>query len=164
MDFWRFLLTPEKIQRLLKEKSIRIKERNPVEARSYVNAAEKIAHFTLTLAPTEENATMIFRELYECIRQLGDALWLLKGYESQTHDATLALLKELEIPHKVKLHFLDRYNIIRHDANYRGILASVDQAKEIIEFWKECSSEIIHLIDEKLKEKPLFKQSGVIFK
>ena len=151
----------EKIQKLLKERNIRIKERNPAEARSYVDAAERIARFTLTFEPTEENATMIFRELYECIRQLGDALWLLEGYESQTHDATLALLKELEIPHNVKLHFLDRYKIIRHDANYRGIIVSVEQAREIIEFWNTCSPEIIDIIHKKLKEKPRSKQQGV---
>ncbi len=144
----------EKIQKLLSERNIRIKERNPAEARSYVHASQRVARFTLTFEPSEENATMIFRELYECIRQLGDTLWLLEGYESQTHDATMIILKDLDIPHKIKLYFLDRYKMIRHDANYRGVLVSIEQAKEIIDFWNICSEEIIKKIEEKLKESP----------
>lgn len=154
MDIWNSLMKQEKIDKLLKDRDIRTKERNPAEVRSIINASIQVARFATSLKITENNATIIFRELYESIRQLGDALWLGEGYEAQTHEATITILKELDIPHKVKLNFLDRYKKIRHDSNYRGILASVDQAKEIVGFWKTCSEEIIDKIEEKLKEKP----------
>lgn len=164
-------MNQKKIDKLLKDGDIRIKVKNPAEARACVESAKRVAGFTITMEVSEETATIIFREMYESIRQLGDALWLLEGYEAQTHDATIALLKELEIPHNAKLHFLDRYKKIRHDANYRGISVSAEQAKEIIECWNACSGEIIEKIEEKLKEKPKpiqqadsEKDSGAILK
>ncbi len=151
---WKFPMNQEKIEKLLKDSDIRIKVRNPAEARACVDSAKRVAGFAITMRITEDTATIIFREIYESIRQLGDALWILEGYEAQTHDATIALLKELDIFNNAKLQFLDRYKQIRHDANYRGVLASVEQAKEIIECWNACSGEIIERIEEKLKEKP----------
>jgi len=40
---------------------------------------------------------------------------------------------------------------IRNDANYRGFKVTVAQAKEILEFWKTCSQEIISILLKELK-------------
>ncbi len=144
----------EKVDKLLKDRDIRIKEKNPAEARAFLQLARNSVKVVGNIALSDESSTLIFREVYEALRQLGDVLWLLEGYEAQRHEASIEILKDLEIKDKVKLNFLDRYKKIRHDANYRGIAVSVEITKEIIDFWDVCSPEIIEQIETKLKEKP----------
>ena len=74
----------------------------------------------------------------------------MKGYESSTHEASLESLKELDIKNKVKLNHLDRYRKIRNDANYQGFQTTVEQAKEILEFWDLCGKDIIDCIKKSL--------------
>lgn len=128
---------------LLKTGKIRLREKDLEKINSMVNSAEINARVVKHIKLNEETATLIFREMYESIRQLGDAkLWSL-GYEPLNHDASMEILKELNIKEKVRLNSLDRIKKIRHDINYRGFRASVEQAKEILEFWNKCGLDIL---------------------
>lgn len=99
-----------------------------------------------------ENATIIFKEIYESIRQLGDALWWLEGYEVlRDHDVSLLIFKDLELKDKYMLNYAERFKKIRNDASYRGFQATEDQATEIIEFWDKCGTAIVRILREKLK-------------
>jgi hypothetical protein len=80
----------------------------------------------------EDSATLIFREIYESIRQLGDARWGLLGFEPCNHEASMEILKDFDIKDKVKLNSLDRFKKIRQDINYIGFRISVVQAEEIL--------------------------------
>ena len=102
---------------------------------------------------TEENATVIFREVYESVRQLGDARWWSLGYEpwgSGGHEVCLEILKDMEVEQKTKLNFLDRFRQIRNEANYRGYKISAAQATEIANFWNEVGKEILGLLKKNL--------------
>ncbi len=136
--------------RLLKEYLDKgsLKKRSPDinRALSLINVAEITANATLKIPLNEENAIMIFRELYEALRQLGDAkLWKL-GYEARQHEPSIKILMDAEIKDKIILNRLDRFRIIRNDANYRGNQITLDQAKEILEFWKKYSKELLKWI------------------
>ncbi len=120
------------------------------KVKSLITSSKENAEVTLSVPLNEKSATLIFREIYESIRQLGEAKWLLLGYEPQNHDITLDILKESEIREKVKLNHLDRYKNIRHDINYRGFKVSEAQTKEIMEFWNLCMKEIIILIEKEI--------------
>jgi hypothetical protein len=117
-----------------------------------LNFAKSNAKAAISIPLNENTSTIIFREIYESIRQLGDANWWLKGYEPLNHEISLDGLKELEIKEKVKLNYLPRFKKIRHDANYQGLRVSVSQAKEIIDFWNKCCNDIIKVINDKINK------------
>ncbi len=48
---------------------------------------------------------------------------------------------------------LDNFRRIRNSANYRGYKVTVEQAKEIADFWKYCSKELIQQIENSIKKK-----------
>ena len=111
-----------------------------------INSAEINAIVTKKIKLNENTATLIFREIYESIRQLGDSkLWLL-GYEPLNHEVSMEILKEFDIKNKIRLNSLDRLKKIRHDINYRGFRVSISQAKEIVDCWDSGGIEILNLL------------------
>lgn len=144
----------DRIEQLIKSRQLLKKGTDKNLAISLISSAETSAEVALSLKLTEKNSISIFRELYESIRQLGDAEWWILGYESQNHDVSLEILKEfdfLSAEQKIKIQFLDRFKTIRHDANYRGFKISIVQAEELIEFWKFVCRDIISYLKKKAK-------------
>jgi len=134
----------------LKAGIIRPRQRDLEKIKSMINSAETNAKVLKSIKLNEDTATIIFREFYESIRQLGDAKWWLSGYEPTNHEISIEALKHLDITEKVKLNFLDRFKKIRHDINYRGFRASIPQAMEIIEFWDNCASDILKILRKEM--------------
>lgn len=130
----------------LKTGIIRHRQRDIEKIKSMINSAEINAKVTKEIKLNEDTATLIFREIYESIRQLGDAKWWILGYEPTNHEISLEILKELDIKEKLKLNFLERFKKIRHDINYRGFRATISQAEEILDFWNKCGEEIINIL------------------
>lgn len=143
-------MTPQEINKMVLGKILRPRQIDKERIKTIVESAKRNAKAALKYPLDDENATLIFRELYESIRQLGDALWWSNGYEPLNHEISLELLRELNIKYKIKLNYLERFKKIRHDANYRGYIVSVSQTKEIIDFWKMCSEEIIGIVSNKI--------------
>jgi hypothetical protein len=140
----------EFIELWLKTGIIRNRQRDTEKVKSMINSAEINAKITKTIKLNEESATLIFREIYESIRQLGDAKWWLLGYEPSNHEISLEVLKEFDIKDKIKLNSLDRFKKTRHDVNYRGFRATIPQAGEIIDFWDKCGEEIAHVLKKEI--------------
>jgi hypothetical protein len=134
----------------LKAGIIRQRQQDKEKIGSMINSAEINAKVTREIKLNEDTATLIFRELYESIRQLGDAKWGVLGYEPSNHEISLEALKELDLKDKLKLNSLDRFKKIRHDINYRGFRATISQAEEILDFWKKCGEEIIKLLKKEI--------------
>lgn len=135
----------------IQSKALRIRQKDSEKIKSMINSAEINAKVTRDIKINENTATLIFREIYESIRQLGDAkLWIL-GYEPLNHEVSIEILKEFDIKDKVKLNSLGRLKKIRHDINYRGFRASIQQAEEILEFWDKCCIEILNLLKKEIR-------------
>jgi uncharacterized protein YutE (UPF0331/DUF86 family) len=128
----------------------KIQKRSPdlPRAKSLIEASEGTMNEILKMELNRGTSTIIFRETYESIRQLGDARWWIKGYKPKDHDVSMEILKEEKISNASLLNKLDRFREIRNLANYGGYLVSEDKTKEILEFWNECGKEIF----EKLKK------------
>ncbi len=141
----------ERVELLIKQGDLRMREVDLEKVKSIVESAEINAKVVKKLALDRESATVIFRELYESIRQLGDAKWGLLGYEPRTHEVSMDILQEADIKEKVMLNYLPRFKRIRNDANYRGFKVSVEQAKEITDFWNKCSGEILSIIKARFR-------------
>ena len=127
----------------LKTGIIRHRQKDIEKTKSMVLSAEINAKVTKTIKLDEDSATLIFREIYESIRQIGDAQWWLLGFEPSNHEISMEILKDADIKEKIKLNSLDRYKKTRHDINYRGFRATASQAAEILEFWDKCGEEMI---------------------
>ncbi len=106
---------------MVRARILRRKQKDMEKIKSLINSAEKIGDFARKLLLSDKSSTVIFREIYESIRQLGEAKWRLLGYEPLNHEISLDGLKEINIKNKLKLNFLSRFKKIRHDANYNGI-------------------------------------------
>ena len=141
----------EKIKELIRRKVIRNRQADLSKIKSMVESAKINAEVAKEMKTDEKHATTIFREIYESIRQLGDTLWWINGFEPLNHEVSLEILKEADIKDKIKLNSLDRFKAIRNDANYRGYRVSINQAQEILDFWKNQGKEIMGLIESKLK-------------
>jgi len=142
----------EDLEFFMRSGSLRQRQPDVQLIMSIVESAEKNAGVAKTIKLDENSATLVFREVYESIRQLGDAMWWSKGYEPLTHEASMEILKDADVKEKVKLNYIFRFKKMRNDANYRGFRASVEQAKEIVEFWDTVGKELARKIKSKLKK------------
>src|SRR3989344_651940 len=133
------------IKEWLKSEAIRNRQMDKEKVKSMINSAEINVGVIKNIKINDQTATLIFREMYESIRQLGDAKWYLLGYEPSNHWISLEALKDFDIKEKLKLHSLERFTKIRHDINYRGFRATISQAEEILDFWIKCGEEIVNL-------------------
>ena len=143
----------EIIETLVKSGILRKRKIDSERIKSMIKSSETNAKVAKNISLDENSATLIFRELYESIRQLGDAKWWLESYEPSNHEISIGILKEIDIKEKLKLNFLERFKKIRNDANYRGFRVTTAQAKEIIDFWDKCGVEIVKILLEELKKK-----------
>jgi len=140
----------EFIEIWLKSGILRKRQNDNEKIKSMIKSSEINAKVTKTIKLNEDTATLIFREIYESIRQLGDIKWGLLGYEPSNHEISINILKEFDIKEKLKLNFLDGFKKIRHDINYRGFRATTNQAEEIVEFWNKCGEEIIKILKKEI--------------
>ncbi|HIH17748.1 MAG TPA: hypothetical protein HA282_04605 [Nanoarchaeota archaeon] len=136
----------------LKSRIIRNRQRDIEKIISMINSAEINAKVTKSIKLNNDTATLIFREIYESVRQLADAKWWLLGYEPLNHEISLEALKDFDIKDKLKLNSLDRFKKTRHDVNYRGFRATIQQAEEILDFWDKCGGEIIKKLRDEIGE------------
>ncbi len=127
------------------ESMSKIRKRTPDKprARSLVEAAGKTMAALAKIPLSEATATIVFRETYEALRQLGDARWWLRGYEPRDHGVSMEVLKEEKISQSAKLVKADRFRSIRNNANYMGYDIPKTVAQEMLDFWKDCGMEIL---------------------
>jgi hypothetical protein len=133
-----------RIQQLLKEGKLRKRMVDRKRISSLLQSSMETANYVGKIPLTEESSTVVFRELYECIRQIGDAMWWAQGYEvTGSHEVSMEILMDADIEDRVKLQKLDWFRRTRNSANYRGYRIGVEEAKEMLDFWKSCGKGLI---------------------
>ena len=138
----------ELIEMYIKTNQIRIRQPDKERIKSIIESAKINARIAKTVNLNQDSATLVFREIYESIRQLGDAKWWSVGYGPRNHEVSIDIIKELDVKEKILLNNLSRFKRIRHDANYRAFKVTVAQANEIVAFWDKCSGDIIQEINK----------------
>ncbi len=136
----------ESIEMYIKTDQIRMRQQDKERTKSMIESAKTNTRIVKSIPLDNDSATLVFREIYESVRQLGDAKWWLLGYEPRNHEVCMEILKESNIKEKLMLNHLPRFKSIRNDSNYRGFKVTTGQAKEIIDFWDKCSAQIIEEI------------------
>lgn len=142
----------EQIEQWLRGGQLRKRFSDKEKVKSMIESSTANMTVVKAIPLTEQSATLIFRETYESVRQLGDSQWWLLGYEPKNHEVSIEILKGMDIKEKMHFNHLSRFKSIRNDANYRGFKVTIEQAKEILEFWNNCSNEIILLLMNELKK------------
>ena len=138
------------IQYWIMKGALRNRQKDLEKIKSMISSSEINAKVTKEIKLNDNTATLIFREIYESVRQLGDAKLWINGYEPLNHEVSMEILKEFNIKDKVKLNSLDRLKKIRHDINYRGFRATISQAKEILDFWDSYGIEILNILKKEI--------------
>ena len=145
------MMDKARIDFLIREGRLKVRKPDIPRVRSMLESAKNNLRVVKKIPITSDSATLVFREIYESIRQVGDArLWSL-GYEPLSHDVSMEILKEIKIKEAVELHGLDRFRRTRNNANYRGYRVTVEQAIEISDFWDKCMREIIREIENSIR-------------
>jgi len=144
-------MNDELIKQWMSSDWIRRKSLDKEKVKSMIESSITNMNVVKTIPLSEKSAILIFRETYESIRQLGDAKWWLYGYEPRNHEVSMEILKEMNIKEKTKLNHLSRFKKVRNDANYRGFKVTIQQSKEIIDFWDDCSKDILKILLNELE-------------
>lgn len=141
----------ELVEQLIRTDQLRKRSLDKERVKSMIESSTTNMEIVKSIPLTEQSAILIFRETYESIRQLGDAQWWIFGYEPQNHEVSMEILNVMDIKEKLRLNHLSRFKKIRNDINYRGFKATLLQAKEILEFWNACSSDVVSILVDGLK-------------
>ena len=127
---------------------MREKQPDIKRALSILENAKNDMNFTLSLKLSEDSSNTIVRNIYESFRMLGEALLLAKGLESKDHILPINELIKLKLNTTRPLNILDNYRKLRHNINYYGYKAKLEDAQDIINFAKYC----FKIVYEKVKE------------
>lgn len=88
---------------------------------------------------------IIFENIYDSLRDFCDALLAKDGFKSYSHQASISyLIKQgFDLP---TVKELDQFRYKRNGSKYYGVPVSVDEAKEIKEFYEEIKDHINKII------------------
>jgi hypothetical protein len=115
---------------------------NNARAKSLIIMSKQTMVTILSLKLSEQNASIIFRELYECLRQAIEAIGYMKGYKFENHESLRTFIEE-ELENKTLPKDFDRYRKIRNGINYYGDVVSIetvaDAIRDIPKYIKEVS-------------------------
>ena len=81
-----------------------------------------------------EDAEFLFEDIYESIREAGQALMALKGYKPLSHEAVIAFVRDIYKIDAEKINRFDRYRKIRNKLVYEADKISIDDVKEALQF------------------------------
>jgi len=90
---------------------------------------------------------MIFENYYDAIRGLLDAILLIDGYKSYSHEAPIMYLSKKGFDVTV-IRRLDNFRFLRHGSKYYGRKISIEEAKDIKEFYLEIKDRLYKVLNK----------------
>ena len=103
-----------------------------------VDAAEREMSYVLKQEMREEAAATLVRAMYECFRQLGDALLLARGFEAKDHHVMIDEVLHMNVDTPQPLIVLDRLRRTRMKINYEGYFPSKAELDDFNQFSRTC--------------------------
>ncbi|MEK6841766.1 MAG: HEPN domain-containing protein [Nanoarchaeota archaeon] len=122
------------------------------KAISLINSSNEDMKYTTTLDINESSANTIVRNVYECFRMLGEALLAKKGIESKDHATPINELISLQIKTARPLNILDNLRRLRRNVNYYGYKSTSEDAKNAINFSKECFFILLKEVNKRVND------------
>ncbi len=99
----------------------------------------------------DEESSIIFEEIYECLREASQSLMEVKGYKPYSHEALISFLSEQKLLSQENISILDNYRILRNNSVYLAQKISLEKTKEAYLFAKENIPAIKSKLNELLK-------------
>lgn len=94
---------------------------------------------------------IVFETCYDALRDLMDSLLAIDGFKSYSHQASIAYLSEYRFDES-DIYTLDHFRHIRNASKYYGRSIPPETAHEILSFTEAFASNILGLIEKRLKE------------
>ncbi len=104
--------------------------KDPGESKAMIARASKRLEYVKSQSITEDNASFLFEDIYEIMRECVHGLMAANGYKPYSHEATVAFLDEQYRSYfgEKLVEAFNRYRIIRNNIMYRANFVSKDEA------------------------------------
>ena len=83
---------------------------------------------------TGDEASIIFEDIYEVLREASQALMEIHGYKPYSHEALISFLQQNIFLSRAQTETLNSYRILRNNSVYLAESISPDKCKEAILF------------------------------
>lgn len=90
----------------------------------------------------EKNASFVFEDIYECLREAFQSLMALKGYKPLSHECIVAFLKKFCSFSQKDIESFNNYRILRNKSMYGGEKISSNKCNEALRFLIEIFPQI----------------------
>ena len=131
-----------------------MREKHPDKknAQSILDASERQMKYTLTLAPTDESAFNIIRNIYECFRMIGDALLVSIGKKTEDHIEQIRILESIDVTTERPIMLIDNLRRMRHNINYYGYSPKKIESEDAISLVKSCFYKLLSKVKEEVSK------------
>ncbi len=98
----------------------------------------------------ESEASLVFEDIYESLREASQSLMELKGFKPYSHEALVAFLREYKILSDNAINIFDTYRALRNNSVYKAEKISLQKCFEALEFAKKVLPELAGKMKELL--------------
>ena len=136
-------------QYYLKENLVRKSIPNISMARALLQKAEiRLSRINLDKVKDEESS-IVFEDIYECIREAAQSLMEVNGYKPYSHEAVISFLLEKKYLSYEEINIIDNYRILRNNSVYKAEKVSLQRCLEALESAKQVIPKLkINLIQK----------------
>jgi uncharacterized protein (UPF0332 family) len=132
----------ERWQFYIEQRLVRQGTPNAAESRALMERAIARLAFVEQQHITETIAPFVFEDIYESVREAGQALMELRGWKPYSHEAVIAFLREFHNLHVADLSSMDRYRILRNKIVYRAEKVTISTCQAALNFAKHFLPEL----------------------
>lgn len=132
----------------LKEKDVAVSSPNISMAKSLIQKAEIRLKRASSNKIEESEASIVFEDIYESLREASQSLMEIKGYKPYSHEALISFVKENKFLSEEKTNIFNNYRILRNNSVYRAETISVKKCIEALQFAQQTIPELKNKLDE----------------
>lgn len=105
----------------------------------------KRMEYTKSSKISEDDAKYIYENVYESLREAADAILILQGFKSFSHEASISFLQRFNDFSAAEIAEFNRLRIKRNGMKYYGKSCSTTDVEEAIKFAERLLKKIISI-------------------
>jgi len=109
---------------------------NKGKIKTLIELAERGIEIHVKIEINEKSASILFKDFYDSLRSVCEAICLSKGYKIYSHEA-VGLFFKIILREEAFYYKFDRFRILRNGVSYYGEAIPLPEAKQGIEEIKE---------------------------
>jgi len=135
----------------LKENLVRKSIPNAGMAKSLLDKSQIRMKRIKNVKPTEEEASIIFEDIYESLQEASQSIMELRGYKPYSHEALVSFLKENNVLPADKVVVIDNFRILRNNSVYKAEKVSLEKCNEALDFAFETVPKLKKVFEQMAK-------------